>query len=157
MRIEIGPKDIENDRVTVVMRDNGAKSTEQFSELEKISATFQEQFDRLYLAAKNDFISSLTIAKTWSEFMDHLNKGKMVLAPFHDNGENEEKLKDQSKKDSSNDSVLSGAAKSLNFPLDEELESLGLGIKNGEEMDCVTNELTGQKNKTREWCLFGRS
>mmetsp|Transcript_55995 Transcript_55995/g.121832 ORF Transcript_55995/g.121832 Transcript_55995/m.121832 type:complete len:84 (-) Transcript_55995:106-357(-) len=83
----------------------------------------------------------------------------MVLAPFMDDKKNEELIKDRSKEQSVEESDLSmtGSAKSLNFPLAEELDNFELGVKNGVEMDCISNELTGQKNKTTEWCLFGRS
>jgi len=90
--------------------------------------------------------------------MHNLNKGKLVLAPFKDIPENEEKLKERSKLDSiEDDALLTGSAKSLCFPLDEELKILNLNIENGKEMNCITNELTHQDNKTTQWCLFGRS
>lgn len=91
--------------------------------------------------------------------MNHLNNGHMVLAPFADVPENEELVKDKSKEESKEDTMLgqTGSAKSLNFPLDEELELLNLGVKNGEEMRCFTNDLTNKNLITKEWCLFGRS
>mmetsp|Transcript_19301 Transcript_19301/g.15864 ORF Transcript_19301/g.15864 Transcript_19301/m.15864 type:complete len:92 (+) Transcript_19301:1909-2184(+) len=91
--------------------------------------------------------------------MEHLNNGNMVLAPFKDIADNEEMIKEKSKEESKEDTVLgqTGSAKSLNFPLTDELKMLALGVHNGDEMDCFTNELTKQKNKTKEWCLFGRS
>lgn len=89
--------------------------------------------------------------------MDNLNKGKCCLAPFKDIEANEELVKERSKQESAEDAQMTGSAKSLNFPLQEELDKLNLGVKNGEEMDCITNELTNEKNKTVEWCLFGRS
>jgi len=105
------------------------------------------------------FRNSVKIARTWSEFMAHLNQGNMVLAPFADIMDNEELVKEKSKAESKEDTMLgqTGSAKSLNFPLDDEIQMLNLGVKNGEEMDCFTNELTNKKNKTKEWCLFGRS
>jgi len=90
--------------------------------------------------------------------MQHLNTGKMVLTPFQDIKEHEELIKEKSKEVSQKeDASMSGSAKSLNFPLDEELVGFGLGIANGVEMDCISNELTGKKTKTTTWCLFGRS
>lgn len=91
------------------------------------------------------------------EFMQELNKGNMCLAPFKDIPENEELIKEYTKKETSDDASLHGGAKSLNFPLDEELINFNVGVSNGKEMDCISNSLSGQKNKTTEWCLFGRS
>lgn len=83
----------------------------------------------------------------------------MVLAPFADVPENEELVKEKSKEESKEDTMLgqTGSAKSLNFPLAAELEMLDLGVKNGEDMSCFTNDLTKKNLMTKEWCLFGRS
>jgi len=158
MRIEVGPKDIKNKGVTICMRDlpKNKQFVHRDSLVENIRSSFSEQLERLYKNAFNNFVNSISVARTWGEFMSNLNAGKMVLAPFKDDKANEEVIKDKSKGDTQ-ESSMSGSAKSLNFPLDEELESLGLGISNGDEMECISNELTGQNNRTTTWCLFGRS
>lgn len=161
MRVEVGPKDIKQNVITVVMRDTGVKKTIAIDEHlhANIAAELDCMHARLYAAAMHSFRNSVKIARTWTEFMNHLNQGNMVLAPFADIMENEEMIKDKSKAESKEDTMLgqTGAAKSLNFPLDAEIEMLNLGVKNGVEMDCFTNGLTKKKNKTKEWCLFGRS
>ncbi len=42
LRIEIGPKDVENHQVTIVRRDNGAKSTLKLTELNRVSPILDE-------------------------------------------------------------------------------------------------------------------
>jgi len=161
MRVEVGPKDMKQNVITVVMRDTGVKKTISIDEhlSENIAEELENMHLRLYNTAMESFRNSVKVARSWNEFMTHLNQGNMVLAPFADIMENEELVKDKSKAESKEDTMLgqTGSAKSLNFPLDEEIEMLNLGVKNGQEMDCFTNELTKKKNKTKEWCLFGRS
>jgi len=65
MRVEIGPKDVEKNQITCVMRDNGYKFVcpNKHEELNNnINEEFKNQFDRLYLNAYNNLISNIAIA-----------------------------------------------------------------------------------------------
>lgn len=161
MRVEVGPKDMKANCMTIVMRDNSLKKTINIDEHlnANINAEMNAMHERLQADAFLSFKQSVKVARTWKEFMNHLNNGNMVLAPFADIPEHEELVKEKSKEESKEDTMLgqTGSAKSLNFPLDDEIKMLDLGVKNGEEMSCFTNDFTKKNIKTKEWCLFGRS
>jgi len=71
MRIEIGPKDMNDSRVSVCMRDNREKSEIKVDlNLESnLNTLFEQQYDRIYSTAKQRFRNSICKATTWADFM----------------------------------------------------------------------------------------
>lgn len=83
LRIEVGPKDIDNSQVTLFRRDLNTKQivlfTELFDEIAKIANEFT---DNLRSQADDDFQQKLAIASTKEELIEEINKGKLVRIPF---------------------------------------------------------------------------
>jgi prolyl-tRNA synthetase len=83
LRIEIGPKDIEESQVVLFRRDLNTKEkvlfADLFDSLKKISMEFT---DNLRSQADDDFEESLAIATTKEELVSEINKGKLVRIPF---------------------------------------------------------------------------
>ncbi len=83
LRIEIGPKDIENSQVTLFRRDFNTKEnvlfTDLFEAIEKISREFT---DNLRTQADDFFEQTLSEASTKEGLIDEIKKGKFVKIPF---------------------------------------------------------------------------
>ena len=108
----------------------------------------------MFQKAKADFDSKMKSAKNWTEFMEQLQKGNMVQTPWCMEKDCEEKVKEDSGKQSKEEiykevsgiSLISnvdkgeevikmtGAAKTLNMPLDQKpIETGELCFKCGKE------------------------
>lgn len=88
-------------------------------------------------------------AYNWEEFMAELNKKNIVLTPWCESEESEQEVKNRSKEESSKaenegEEILTGAAKTLCIPLDQ--DPLPEGTK------CF---ITGKP--ATKWALWGRS
>ena len=83
LRIEIGPKDIDESQVVLFRRDLNTKEkvlfTDLFESIKKISMEFT---DNLREQADNDFEEALSVATTKEELIKEINKGKLVRIPF---------------------------------------------------------------------------
>ncbi|HNW05690.1 MAG TPA: proline--tRNA ligase [archaeon] len=83
IRIEIGPKDLEESQVVLFRRDLNTKEkilfTDLFENVKKISMEFT---DNLREQADNDFDDALSVANTKEELISEINKGKLVRIPF---------------------------------------------------------------------------
>lgn len=83
LRIEIGPKDLEQSQVTLFRRDLNTKDnvlfTDLFETIKKISTEFT---DNLREQADDDFEKALSLANTKEELISEINKGKLVRIPF---------------------------------------------------------------------------
>ncbi|CAL9084482.1 unnamed protein product [Musa textilis] len=113
LRIEIGPKDLANNQVRVVRRDNGAKSDIPMGNLvEKVKEILSSIQECLFNAAKQKRDACIKVVNTWDEFIAALNDKKMILAPWCDEEEVEKDVKARTKGEL-------GAAKSLCTPFDQ--------------------------------------
>ncbi|MDJ1645604.1 proline--tRNA ligase [Mycoplasma sp. M5725] len=84
IRIEIGPKDLENETITVVRRDTLEKSIVNFNE---INATFfnklMEKINKnLYNKAAERLNKKFVCVNTYNEFKEKIAQGYFVSAPF---------------------------------------------------------------------------
>ena len=84
----------------------------------------------MYNSASEKFESRKKTANNWEEFMTHLNNKNIVLTPWCGIDEEEEKVKAKSAIESKaiegeGDSGLSGKAKTLCRPLDQEKPAEG--------------------------------
>lgn len=77
MRIEIGPRDIENDVITIAMRD-GVKKKIGRNEIEKIKEELNEYDERLYHAAEEFLTRNVKIVKN----MDELGNASIIELPW---------------------------------------------------------------------------
>ncbi|KAG7751211.1 hypothetical protein KL911_001183 [Ogataea haglerorum] len=126
VRLEVGPKDIANNSVMAVRRDNGEKTAFSLetieTELPKLLEAIQKS---LFDAAKEKYDSHRKIVTEWKDFVPALNKKNVILAPWCGVPECEDDIKDSSaKKDDGEDyetdeKAPSMGAKSLCIPYDQ--------------------------------------
>lgn len=97
LRLEIGPKDIENNRCVVVRRDNGEKIFVSLDELEtKIPELLETVRDGLYQKAIDRRAAMTFTAKDYAELKDIAdNKPGFIKAMWCGDRECEDKLKDE--------------------------------------------------------------
>jgi len=95
IRIEIGPKDIENQSVVIAKRYNREKSSLGFTEIEKISTILDEiQNDMLKTAREQTKTNTIDISD-YTEFKSKIEKGGFFRAPWCGKLECEEKIKEE--------------------------------------------------------------
>ena len=71
LRLEIGPKDIEQNQCVLVRRDNREKTVVSLDELEtKIPELLQAVHDGLYQRALENLQEKTNVATTYEEFLD---------------------------------------------------------------------------------------
>ncbi len=97
LRLEIGPKDIENNRCVVVRRDNGEKIFVSLDELEaKIPELLEDVRDGLYQKAIDRRAAMTFTARDYAELKDIAdNKPGFIKAMWCGDRECEDKLKDE--------------------------------------------------------------
>lgn len=97
LRLEIGPKDIENNRCVVVRRDNGEKIFVSLDELEtKIPELLETVRDGLYRKAFDRRAAMTFTARDYAELKDIAdNKPGFIKAMWCGDRECEDKLKDE--------------------------------------------------------------
>lgn len=136
LRLELGPRDLEAGVVMATRRVDGEKETYQRSSfcesvLESLNRIQTSTFEKAR-AARDERIIKI---KKWDQFIGALDKRAMVLAPWCETIECEEKVKDLSGKESAQKAnengeidvrALSGAAKTLCIPFEEEITRLGI-------------------------------
>ncbi|GER36554.1 prolinetRNA ligase [Striga asiatica] len=113
LRIEIGPKDLANNQVRAVRRDNSAKIDIPMADLvERVKEMLNNIQQSLFDVAKQKRDACIQVVRTWEEFVEALGQKKMILAPWCDEEEVEKDVKARTKGDM-------GAAKSLCSPFDQ--------------------------------------
>ncbi|PKA63035.1 prolyl-tRNA synthetase [Apostasia shenzhenica] len=113
LRIEIGPKDIANNQVRAVRRDNGTKMDIPVGKLaEQVGEVLSSIQESLYNTAKQKRDDCIRVINTWDEFIVALNEKKMILAPWCNEEEVEKDVKQRTKGEL-------GAAKTLCTPFDQ--------------------------------------
>ena len=96
VRIEIGPKDIENDVCILVRRDTAEKITIKLNELEeKLEELLETMHKDMFNACKNRMESRTSIAHNLKEFEDNMNKEQgFIKSMWCGSPECEEKIKE---------------------------------------------------------------
>ncbi|MDP3765399.1 MAG: proline--tRNA ligase [Nanoarchaeota archaeon] len=131
LRIEIGPKDIKENKVVFVRRDTSEKNSVKFKDLEKkTEEVLNEIQTSLFENAKKFLKKSIKEAKTFDELLKAIKNKKLVLAQFCNERECEEKIKDKAE-----------GAEARVIPF-EQKKADGKCIHCGE--------------KAKVWCYFGR-
>lgn len=139
LRIEIGPRDMQNSVVMIARRDTGSKETAAWEGLAaKIHQVLEDVQTSMFAKAKEAFYGCLEEVTTWDDFMTALNKKHMVLAPWADEEEVEEDVK---KRSATADAM---GAKTLCIPFDQpELPEGAVCFASGKP--------------AKNWALWGRS
>ncbi|CAH9078187.1 unnamed protein product [Cuscuta europaea] len=85
LRIEIHPEDLSNDQVRVVRRDNGAQTDIPLANMvDHVKDVLADIQKNLFDVAKQKRDDCIEIVDTWDEFVNALNRKKVVLAPWCD-------------------------------------------------------------------------
>lgn len=94
LRIEVGPRDVLGNQCRVVRRDNGEKEDVSINGLTEWVAAKLETIQADMLAkARAGRDEKLVQVTEWKDFVPALNRQCMVLTPFCDQKEWEEKVK----------------------------------------------------------------
>lgn len=151
LRIEVGNLDVEKKQVAMARRDK--EKSKEFVPDEKVEERVVELLEdiqqSLFKKAKEVKDKHTVTVTEWKDFVPALDKKNICLVPWCQKTECEEKIKEKSKAESSQnqDSSLSGSAKSLCMPFDKEMQK---PIQEGTKcFHCG--------DKATIWCLFGRS
>ncbi|WIA22172.1 hypothetical protein OEZ86_008613 [Tetradesmus obliquus] len=97
IRMELGPKDMDNKTVVLARRDTGAKEFVPWDQVATRVPELLEQIQADMLAkAKARYDACVETVTTWEAFMAALNNKHMALAPWADEEEVEEDVKKRS-------------------------------------------------------------
>ncbi len=96
VRIEIGPRDIENGECVFVRRDNQEKMTVKLDKIEETLKEVLEQIqENMFNECKERMIARTTVAKDMDEFVKNINENQgYVKAMWCGNQECEDKIKE---------------------------------------------------------------
>lgn len=134
LRIELGPKDMENKQVVLVRRDNSHKEAVKISILDKKVPLLLDQIQKdLFRRAKKSIKENTVEVSDLTEAKKQINDKKMLFAPWCAARECEENIKDK----------LDGA-KSLNSPFKQPK------LKKGQKCFACHKKATA-------WFYFGKS
>uniref|UniRef100_A0A3Q3JLT7 Bifunctional glutamate/proline--tRNA ligase n=1 Tax=Monopterus albus TaxID=43700 RepID=A0A3Q3JLT7_MONAL len=147
IRLEVGPKDMQQCQCIAVRRDSGAKVTIPEAEVEKeLAAILEDIQTSLFKKASDDLKSHMVTADTMEQFQKELDQGKIVQIPFCGGAECEDWIKKTTAKDQDLEpGAPSMGAKSLCIPFSP-LRTLQPGQM------CVSG-----KEPAQYYTLFGRS
>uniref|UniRef100_A0A3P9MIB6 Bifunctional glutamate/proline--tRNA ligase n=1 Tax=Oryzias latipes TaxID=8090 RepID=A0A3P9MIB6_ORYLA len=147
VRLEVGPKDMQQKQCVAVRRDSGAKITLPEGEVEKrLVAMLEEIQGSLFKKASDDLRSHMVTADTMEQFQKELDQGRIVQIPFCGGIECEDWIKKTTAKDQDLEpGAPSMGAKSLCIPFSP-LKTLQPGQM------CVSG-----KEAAQYYTLFGRS
>ena len=116
VRLEVGPKDLENKSVLAVRRDTGEKTSIKLDELDvKLPELLDAIHENLYETAKNKFDNHRILVHEWDDFVHQLNKKNVVVAPWCGVPECEDDIKDGSSRQDNGEE----------FEVDEKAPSMG--------------------------------
>lgn len=98
IRLELGPRDMEKEACVLVRRDTLTKTFDvKWTELTDRVADLLDSIQAdMFAKAKAKMEDCIEVARTWEEFMEVLNRRHMVLAPWCNETEVEEKVKKDS-------------------------------------------------------------
>ncbi|KAH8042831.1 hypothetical protein HPB51_025883 [Rhipicephalus microplus] len=149
VRVEIGPRDMQQNQFVAVRRDTGEKITysaaSAVGDIKSLLETIQKaMFDR----AKADQVKYQAVTKSWDVFLQKLEQKCVIMAPFCGDMDCEDEIKKNSAKDAEAEpGAPAMGAKSLCIPFDQPA--------NVEEGDKCVNP--GCTRKPAFYTMFGRS
>jgi len=158
VRIEIGPKDLANNRVVCCRRDTAVKSNADLGDqfVGTVQALLDDIQKNLFNKAVQERNNHISYIKEWSEFLPALDLKNIVMAPWCEQVTCEDQIKKKSSEESKNKAdeekgfCLTGAAKSLCIPLEGQEHVKIPAIEEGTKCFCCDKKAT-------KYTLFGRS
>ena len=125
IRIELGPRDLENNQVVIARRDTSKKITVK---LDKVKETVDNLIDDIHInmleSARSRMIESIVEVKDWKEFLKAVKDKKWILAQHCGNIDCEMKIKDDT-----------NGVKTNCIPFDMQPKKLGKCVKCGEKAE----------------------
>lgn len=160
LRLELGPRDLENDQVRVVRRDTGEKIDVKIADLlVRLPLLLKQMQEEMYEKAEREMMERIVTVMTWKEFVPALSRNCMVLAPFCNETEWEEKVKEKSKNESLAANGEDGAEEADNTAVSMGAKSLCMPFEQNEKSNAMpegTVCFISGKPATK-WVLWGRS
>jgi len=148
IRIEFGPRDMQNNQFVAVRRDTGEKITlKKDGCVEQLSQLLETIQSDMYAKACKQLDENMTVTSSWTEFNSMLEKQKVIQAPFCGDKECEKKIK----KDSATDEGLEPGAPSMGA------KGLCIPFKQPKEITDETCICPDCDHKANYYTLFGRS
>ncbi|TQC54060.1 proline--tRNA ligase [Mycoplasmopsis mucosicanis] len=96
LRIEIGPRDLENNMVTLVRRDTLEKIILPIDDVKhEVKNILHDIHENLYNLAKHRLDTNLIMVDNYDDFKKEIKEQKFVLAPFCCHDAEEQEIKDQ--------------------------------------------------------------
>ncbi|VDM57342.1 unnamed protein product [Angiostrongylus costaricensis] len=147
VRLEIGPKDLAADQVTVVLRYNGQKHAVKWSRIvDECKRLLEEIHINMYSKVLTARDTHMKICYNFEEFKQLLDEKFILLSPFCGEIACEDEIKKASTKEEADGGASLMGAKTLCIPLEQPKETL--------PDQCI---FPACKNKARFFALFGRS
>ncbi len=149
VRLEVGPKDLAQQKFVAVRRDTGEKLVlDEANVVVEIKKLFVDIHNNLYAKAERDLKSRTSVDDTWPEFLKSLDANKIIMSPFCGSKQCEERIKKDSARDAVaiEEGVPSMGAKSLCIPFEQPAQL--------KDQKCVHPECNKQP---LYYALFGRS
>lgn len=94
LRIEVGPRDLEEESLTLTKRYNGEKLVYHIADLDKVPSLLDQIHEEMYQKAKAYLASYIHTANSWDELKDILNKGGYARMMWTEDEELELKIKE---------------------------------------------------------------
>lgn len=162
LRLELGPRDLEAGTVMATRRVDGEKLTMTRDKLcGEVAEQLKEIQSSTFEKARTMRDEKIVRVFRWAQFVPALDERTMVLAPWCERTECEEDIKKRSADESRerleaegevDERALSGAAKSLCIPFEEEIARLGIDAL-ADNVSCFAD--CGHTAKS--YTLWGRS
>ncbi|KAG0418197.1 hypothetical protein HPB47_005035 [Ixodes persulcatus] len=150
IRVEIGPRDMQQEQFVAVRRDTGEKLTYKTSTAVKEMKDLLENIQKsMFDRAKADQLKYQAVTKSWGQFLEKLDGKCLIMAPFCGDMECEDEIKKNSAKDclETEPGAPAMGAKSLCIPFEQPAK-----IEAGDK--CIN---PGCTRKPSAYTLFGRS
>ena len=96
LRIEIGPKDLENNKVTFARRHNRQKDDQDIAGLVQRVVSELDKIHNDMFADASKILEERTVeVDNYDEFKTELEKGRLIKTPICENPDCEEKIKEE--------------------------------------------------------------
>jgi prolyl-tRNA synthetase len=100
LRIEIGPKDLEKNKVTFARRHNRQKDDQEIAGLvDRVISELDKIHEDMFADAKKILDDKTVEVNNYDDFKTELEKGRLIKAPICDNPKCEEEIKEETSAD----------------------------------------------------------
>lgn len=169
LRIEIGPRDVANQQVVAVQRNNGEKSVLNVEGLaDSVKQLLEQVQDSMLAQARKTRDESIVKCLTWPEFMAALDKKRLALSPWCGLKHCEHQIKERSGEESGEEQEQSAESQETSAADqdDDVAQDEGTNLTGAAKSLCTPFEqpelpegtvCMGCGQPAINWTLFGRS